>query len=77
MVGWHNIKGLQMRGEARLVESDAEWDTAWVRYQVKFPFVRVLKAVVAKNQLYVFVVNWIRLVDNSQGFGFKKEWNLP
>jgi uncharacterized protein YhbP (UPF0306 family) len=35
-----------------------------------------LKSVVAKNQMYVFVPSWIRLVDNSQGFGFKKEWQL-
>jgi uncharacterized protein YhbP (UPF0306 family) len=74
--GWRDIKGLQLRGEVRLVESTAEWDSAWVRYQAKFPFVRALKAVVVKNQLYVFSPSWIRLVDNSQGFGYKKEWKL-
>jgi len=73
---WRSIKGLQMRGEVRLVKSSMEWDTAWAHYQVKFPFVRALKVVVAKNQLYVFSANWMRLVDNSQGFGFKEEWNL-
>lgn len=72
--GWRGIKGLQLRGAARLVESAQEWDSAWARYQVKFPFVRALKAVVAKNQLYVFIPSWIRLVDNSRGFGHKKEW---
>jgi uncharacterized protein len=74
--GWRDIKGLQLRGEVRLVEFAAEWDSAWAQYQVKFPFVRAIKTVVARNQLYVFVPSWIRLVDNSQGFGFKKEWNL-
>ena len=73
---WRDIKGLQLRGEVRLVESTMEWDSAWARYQVKFPFVSALKAVVAQNQLYVFIPNWIRLVDNSRGFGFKKEWNF-
>ncbi len=75
--GWRDIKGVQMRGDVRLVESSREWDSAWEQYQVKFRFVRTLKAVLAKNQLYVFIPSWIRLVDNSQGFGFKKEWNLP
>ena len=75
--GWRGIKGLQLRGAARLVAESQEWDFAWARYQVKFPFVRALKAVVAKNQLYVFIPSWIRLVDNSRGFGYKKEWNLP
>jgi uncharacterized protein YhbP (UPF0306 family) len=74
--GWRDIHGLQLRGEARLVDSAQEWDSAWAQYQVKFPFVRALKAVVAQNQLYVFIPSWIRLVDNSQGFGFEKEWNL-
>ncbi len=74
--GWQGIKGLQLRGEVCLVESSQAWDSAWGFYQVKFPFVRALKAVVAKNKLYIFIPSWIRLVDNSQGFGFKKEWNL-
>jgi uncharacterized protein YhbP (UPF0306 family) len=72
--GWRRIKGLQLRGKVRLVESSTEWDSAWARYQVKFPFVRSLKSVVAQNQLYVFIPSWIRLVDNSRGFGYKKEW---
>ena len=72
--GWRDIKGLQMRGETFLVESGSEWDSAWKHYQDKFRFVRSMKAVVAQNRLYVFIPNWIRLMDNSQGFGYKKEW---
>jgi uncharacterized protein YhbP (UPF0306 family) len=72
--GWRDIKGLQLRGEVRLVEAFEEWDSAWERYQLKFPFVSAMKAVVAKNQLYIFIPSWIRLVDNSRGFGYKKEW---
>ena len=72
--GWWDIKGLQMRGETYLVEPGAEWDSAWKHYQDKFRFVRSMKTVVAQNRLYVFIPNWIRLLDNSQGFGYKKEW---
>jgi len=73
---WRDIKGLQLRGEVGLVDSKMEWDSAWEMYQMKFPFVRSLKAVVAQNKMYVLIPNWIRLVDNSKGFGFKKEWEL-
>jgi uncharacterized protein YhbP (UPF0306 family) len=74
--GWRDIKGLQLRGETFLVEAEAEWDSAWRHYQDKFRFVRSMKTVVAQNRFYVFVPNWIRLLDNSQGFGYKQEWKL-
>jgi len=74
--GWRDIRGLQLHGEARLVESTGEWQAAWERYQAKFPFVRSLRAVVAQNQLYVFIPGWVRLVDNSQGLGFKMEYRI-
>ena len=72
--GWQDIKGLQLYGETCLVEADVEWDSAWRHYQDKFRFVHSMKTVVAQNQLYVFTPNWIRFLDNSQGFGYKKEW---
>jgi uncharacterized protein YhbP (UPF0306 family) len=71
---WQDIRGLQMRGEVRAVENGPEWDAAWAIYAAKFPFVGELKAVVGRNRLYVFEPYWVRLVDNRQGFGFKKEW---
>lgn len=73
---WRDIRGLQLRGEVRSVEPGAEWEAAWEIYAAKFPFVSELKAVVTRNQLYVFKPAWIRLVDNRKGFGFKEEWVL-
>lgn len=75
--GWQDIRGLQMHGEVRLVKRGAEWDNAWACYTTKFPFVKTLKAIVARNALYVFEPNWIRLVDNRKSFGFKQEWTFP
>ena len=72
--GWRDIKGLQLSGEAFLVESKVEWEVAWEQYQIKFPFVGSLKAAVIQNKMYVFIPSWIRLLDNSQGFGYKQEW---
>jgi len=75
--GWQDIRGLQMHGKVRLVERGKEWDTAWACYTAKFPFVKTLKAIIARNALYAFEPDWIRLVDNHQGFGFKQEWTFP
>ena len=74
--GWEEIRGLQMRGVLSLVQPGLEWDTAWRHYQEKFPFVTEFQAVVAVNELYVFVPRWIRWIDNRRGFGFKEEWTL-
>ena len=71
--GWREIRGLQMRGEARLIPPGEEWLEAWQLYQAKFPFVAQLKAVVEQSGLYVFIPRWIRLVDNRREFGFKEE----
>lgn len=70
---WQEIRGLQMRGEVLPVPPGEEWQNAWQLYQAKFPFVSRLKAEVERSGLYAFVPNWIRLVDNRRGFGFKEE----
>ncbi len=74
---WQDIRGLQMRGSVQAVEPGEEWEQAWEQYQSKFPFVSSLKEIVARNTLYVFVPNWVRLVDNRRGFGTKQEWEFP
>ncbi len=73
---WRDIRGVQMRGLVERVSNKAEWERAWHLYQLKFPFVSALKAVVARNQLYSFSPSWIRLLDNRRGLGFKLEWHL-
>ena len=71
--GWQEIRGLQLRGAVQPVPEGAEWERAWQVYQAKFPFVAALKDLIVKNSLYVFTPDWIRLVDNRRGFGFKEE----
>ena len=73
---WEQILGLQMRGNCSEVSAPAVWQQAWDVYLAKFPFVSDLEEVIKVNQLYGFTPNWIRLVDNNQGFGFKQEWQL-
>lgn len=74
--GWQDIRGLQLRGQSHPVAQGQEWELAWQVYCAKFPFVAQLKAVVARNALYAFIPEWIRLVDNRRGFGFKQEWTF-
>ncbi len=71
---WQDIRGLQLRGDIRTVNPGTEWENAWVLYSDKFPFVVELRELVARNQLYVFIPTWVRLLDNRRGFGFKQEW---
>lgn len=71
---WQDIRGLQLRGEVKPVQPGPEWEHAWSVYRSKFPFVSGMRELVARNQLYVFIPDWVRLVDNRRGFGFKQEW---
>lgn len=71
---WEEIRGLQMRGEAYVLPEGAQCEAGWRIYRTRFPFVAALGEEVARNALYVFIPDWIRLVDNRRGFGFKQEW---
>ncbi len=71
---WQEINGLQVRGTVSVVPGGAAWESAWKVYRAKFPFVESLKDVVEKSTLYAFHLDWIRLVDNRRGFGYKEEW---
>jgi uncharacterized protein YhbP (UPF0306 family) len=75
--GWQELRGLQLRGRVQVVPPGPAWQSAWEVYLARFPFVRALQAEVTRDQLYVFIPAWVRLVDNRQGFGFKQEWHLP
>lgn len=71
---WRDIQGVQMRGTVRVVPKGEEWDKSWQVYVNKFPFVVELQEQLARNALYVFKPDWVKISDNSQGFGFKEEW---
>ena len=73
---WEEIRGVQMRGHVQLLHAGSGWDYAWQTFASKFPFVRDLSDVVEQNWLYVFKPDWVRVIDNRQGFGFKQEWTI-
>ena len=73
---WQDIQGLQLHGVIHAIPAGETWEQAWTMYRVKFPFTGDLKDIVAKNTLYTFRPEWIRLVDNRLGFGHQEEWTL-
>ncbi|MFK7790185.1 MAG: pyridoxamine 5'-phosphate oxidase family protein [Phycisphaeraceae bacterium] len=68
------IHGLQLRGTAKIIDSDELEDTHGL-YAAKYPFVTgppYDKAM--KLQLfYCFTPTWLRWIDNRKGFGWKVE----
>ena len=71
---WRDIRGLQLRGDARPIQPGQKWEYAWSAYRAKFSFVSEMRELVVRNQFYMFIPTWVRLVDNRIGFGFKQEW---
>jgi uncharacterized protein YhbP (UPF0306 family) len=75
---WQTIKGLQMEGECRAL-SGQEAKEARATYLAKYPFIgenKLLAAMLPLVAFYRLSPAWLRLIDNSQGFGHKEELAL-
>lgn len=81
---WRQIRGLQLEGRARLATPGAEEDQAMAAYLTKYPFVATAQGSVsdgalelagplAKSRFYVIEADWMRLIDNTLGFGHREE----
>ncbi len=80
---WKDIRGLQGEGEAMPLPEDV-WHHAWRAYSGRFPFVErgrgahnegaVLAGPLARARWYTIRLTWVRLIDNTRGFGWKAEW---
>ncbi len=73
---WRLIQGIQLEGTCALVSSPIESAKALALYTHKFPFVAQLASAMAKIKFYKITPRWIRMVDNTRGFGFKEEIRL-
>jgi hypothetical protein len=84
---WQTIRGLQIEGTALMVEGLAELAQAARTYAARFEFLRALlggedggpatlRGPLASSRFYVLRPAWIRLIDNTQGFGHKEELRL-
>ena len=84
---WQAIRGIQIEGLVELVEGAAMLAQAARVYAGRYDFVRgllddagdgpvALRGPVASRRFYVLRPAWIRLIDNTLGFGHKEEWTL-
>ncbi|MCS6843767.1 MAG: pyridoxamine 5'-phosphate oxidase family protein [Caldilineales bacterium] len=82
---WQSIQGVQIEGTAHLVEGTRELAHAARVYAARFEFLRglmegggegpaALRGPLASSRFYVLRPSWVRLIDNTQGFGHKEEW---
>lgn len=85
--GWEDIRGIQLEGTAVRVEDAAERARGFALYIAKYGFVKqwltsasvlgsLLKGL-GVVELYKITPDWMRLIDNSLGFGHKEEWSRP
>jgi len=72
---WQTIKGVQLEGMCAPLSGEAA-EAARTVYLAKFPFVaanEALRRMLDKITFYKISPLWLRLIDNSQGFGHKEE----
>jgi len=73
-----------LEGRARLAAPGAEEDQAIAAYLTKYPFVATaqggatdgaleLAGPLANSRFYVIETDWMRLIDNTLGFGHREE----
>jgi uncharacterized protein YhbP (UPF0306 family)/ADP-ribose pyrophosphatase YjhB (NUDIX family) len=77
---WQTIRGLQLEGTCTAVSGEAA-EAARAAYLTKYPFIAadpLLAGMLQRITFYKISPTWLRLIDNSQGFGHKEEWReLP
>lgn len=75
---WKEIRGVQLTGRCYRLDS-AERVTGWalLMKRAEWRNAAQLAPALAKVDLWKVVPDWMRLIDNSQGFGHKDEWCRP
>jgi uncharacterized protein len=76
---WRSIQGVQGRGYCQPVAAEHR-ESAWQAYSRRFPFVikplQSIATALAAMTLWSITPNWLRLIDNTKGFGHKEELSL-
>lgn len=70
---WKEIRGVQMRGAVHIITDAAERKDVLRNYAERFHLGYILRATMQQSTLYGLVPVWIRLLDNSRHFGYKRE----
>jgi uncharacterized protein YhbP (UPF0306 family) len=76
---WREIKGIQLEGTCEEITDPIGTARAMMIYGKKFPFIgeflrapQELGQALSKAKWYRIKPKWVRLVDNSRGFGWKQ-----
>jgi uncharacterized protein YhbP (UPF0306 family) len=73
--GWRDIRGVQLAGRAAVLRGP-EREAALALYHAKFTLGPELDPAIARCEVFAMRPNWVRLLDNRRGFGFKVELEL-
>jgi uncharacterized protein YhbP (UPF0306 family) len=80
---WRAIQGIQLEGRCEEITHPVESAHALSVYAAKFPFVKdlfdapaPLGTAMANARWHKLTPTWIRLIDNTRGFGHKEEIDL-
>lgn len=74
---WKEIRGVQMQGKVQLVTNPRERKAVLRAYVDRFHLGTIFRLAISGSNLYKFMPFWIRYLDNSKRFGFKREIVLP
>jgi uncharacterized protein YhbP (UPF0306 family) len=75
---WQSIRGMQLEGVCTALKGEAA-QAARTVYLAKYPFIAENKMLAMMLNLVTFYQirpTWLRLIDNSRGFGHKEELTL-
>ena len=75
---WQSIRGIQLEGTCTALTGQ-EAQAARTVYLAKYPFIaenKLLAVILNLVTFYKIQPTWLRLIDNSLGFGHKEELNL-
>ena len=68
---WRKIRGVQMRGAARVVTDRDLRRTITAAYVERFHLGKIFQTLMTRSRLYCFEPCSIRYIDNTRGFGYK------
>ena len=71
---WNLIRGLQIKGKIILAK-----EKYWKYYFERYDYIKsdsTLSKALEKVKLYELKIEWVRIIDNTKGFGNREEYEL-
>lgn len=73
---WKEIRGVQMKGRVHEVVEAVERKKVLHHYTGRFHLGSMLRIALSQSTLYRLTPTWVRLLDNSKCFGYKREFRI-